>query len=218
MDRLKLFISYSSKDKHLVGDLKLLLESYCGYEVFVAHDDVIGGTIFSEEIIRYITDCDVFVPFLSEAFKESDFTDQETGLALGLKKVIIPIKSGMNPYGFINKYQALTLKQTGPTYPRFDKDNRTEIAIAIGKICLSHKMEESVYIKARSSTVYAFNISSDFYHTIAAIQIIGTCVDFTEEELRIITTAIKLNRCVRDARGLDIFKTFLHKTYKIVFD
>ncbi len=198
--------------------MKRLLEFYCGYEVFVAHDDVTGGAVFSEEIIQYITECDVFVPFLSGAFKESDFTDQETGIALGLKKVMIPIKSGMNPYGFINKYQALPLKQVEPTYPRFDKDNRTEIAIAIGKICLSHKMEEPLYIKARSSTVYAFSTSSDFYHTIATIQIIGACADFTAEELRAITAAIKSNRCVRDARGLDIFKTFLRETYDIAFD
>lgn len=75
MDRLKLFISYSSKDKRLAGDMKRLLEGYCGYEVFVAHDDVTGGAIFAEEIMRYITVCDVFVPILSNAFKESDFTD-----------------------------------------------------------------------------------------------------------------------------------------------
>lgn len=198
--------------------MKLLLESYCGYDVFVAHDDIIGGTVFAEEIIQHITECDVFVPLLSEVFKESDFTDQETGIAIGLKKVMIPIKSGINPYGFINKYQALPLKQIQPRYPRFDKDNRTEIAITIGKICLSSKIDEPIYIKARSSTVHAFCTSLDFYHTIAAIQIMGTCVDFTVEELRVIKTAIKSNRCVRDARGLGVFKAFLHNTYDMVFD
>lgn len=40
-------------------------------------------------------------------FKESSWTDQEVGFAVGRGVLIIPIIRGLDPYGFISKYQGL---------------------------------------------------------------------------------------------------------------
>lgn len=40
-------------------------------------------------------------------FKESNWTDQEVGIAVGRGVLIIPVIRGLNPYGFISKYQGL---------------------------------------------------------------------------------------------------------------
>ncbi len=219
MDTLCAFISYSSVDKYLAGRLKNLLQWYGGYEIFVAHDDLTGGTIFAEEITKYITRAEFFIPLLTQSFKESDFTNQETGMAVVLDKEIIPVKlEAINPYGFINKYHALQLKPMKSQYPHHDVDNLKEVAIAICKISLSYEKNGSIYTKAKTSIAHAFCTSSDFYHTIAILQIIGQCDDFTKEELKEITEAIKTNRCVYDARGISEFKKFLTKTYKIKLD
>jgi hypothetical protein len=45
------------------------------------------------------------MPIITKNFHESDWTDQECGFAIALKKVIIPLMSGKEPYGFINRYQ-----------------------------------------------------------------------------------------------------------------
>ena len=40
-------------------------------------------------------------------FKESNWTDQEVGVAVGRGVLVIPIIKGLNPYGFISKFQGL---------------------------------------------------------------------------------------------------------------
>lgn len=111
MDCISAFISYSVKQKTIGGKFRSLLTTYCGYETFIAHDDILGSAVWEEEIIKAIEKADFFIPLISSDFKTSDFTDQETGIAITLKKKIIPIKlEEVNPYGFISKYQALQYK------------------------------------------------------------------------------------------------------------
>jgi hypothetical protein len=51
--------------------------------------------------------CEVLVAYLTPAFHESRWTDQEVGWALGREVVIIPIQAGVVPYGFLAAYQAV---------------------------------------------------------------------------------------------------------------
>ena len=81
------------------------------YNVFLAHEDIEPSTEWQEEIIKNLRACDIFIPVMSENFKQSEWTDQESGFALALDKLIIPIDLGIVPYGFIGKYQALKLKE-----------------------------------------------------------------------------------------------------------
>lgn len=103
---IRVFLSYSHIDKILVGEIKKELE-VSGIEAFLAHEDIDPSEEWMEEIIRSIKECDVFIPFINENFKESKWTDQESGIAFTRDKIIIPIDIGLVPYGFIGKYQAL---------------------------------------------------------------------------------------------------------------
>ena len=66
------------------------------------------------EISKNLKECDIFVPILTEDFCTSEWTDQETGMAYGLDKKIIPLKVDKAPYGFINKIQACKLDVKTP--------------------------------------------------------------------------------------------------------
>ncbi len=102
----KIFLSHSHHDKELAGTLKDELEGL-GCEVFVAHEDINPSQDWQEAILKSLRECDAFIPLLTESFAASDWTDQETGIAIALRKVIVPIKIQDDPYGFIGKIQAL---------------------------------------------------------------------------------------------------------------
>ena len=108
VDNIKMFISYSHEDKVAVGKLKTSLEKF-GFEVFVAHDDICPSKAWQDEILRQLNMCDIFLPYLTKAFRTSYFTDQESGIALAKDKYIIPLQVDLPPYGFVNKYQGLKL-------------------------------------------------------------------------------------------------------------
>ncbi len=214
MESIKVFISYSSVQKNIGGRFKACLTSYCGYETFIAHSDIPGSLIWEDEIIKAIESADFFIPLISDAFKVSDFTDQETGIAVSLKKKIIPIKlEDINPYGFINKYQAMKYKK----YQAYDgiRDNIKELVLTIAQIVLNDKQYHE---KAINSTVYAFCNSSSFDTTNATIKIMLNYDHFVSRHLDQIGQAIKRNPQIAGAFGLLAFREFLHRKYKIAID
>ncbi len=136
MDRIKVFISYSSKEKILGEKFKYNLEKYCGYETFIAHTDIPASSLWEEEILSNINSSHFFLPLISKDFRKSPFTDQETGIAICLGKKIIPVNlDGTNPYGFIQKYQALRYKKYHPSF--HFQDNMNELVLTIAQIELN---------------------------------------------------------------------------------
>ncbi len=109
MNSLRIFFSYSIDDKKIVGMLKKQLE-FMGFEVFLAHDDIEPSAEWQDEIIKNLKSCDVFIPLLTKSFRESKFTDQETGIAVATDKFIISLQVDFPPYGFIGKKQGLKIK------------------------------------------------------------------------------------------------------------
>jgi hypothetical protein len=106
---IKGFLSYSHIDKIYAGKIKSFLEEY-GIDVFLAHEDIKISKRWDEEVLKSLRGCDFVLLLLSKNFKESDFTDQETGIAIALDKLIIPTKvDDTDPYGFIDKSQASKL-------------------------------------------------------------------------------------------------------------
>lgn len=214
MNRIVAFISYSSKEKVIGGKFKSYLKNFCGYETFIAHDDIPGSTIWEEEVIKAIKNADFFIPLISRNFKESPFTDQETGIAVCLNKKIIPIKLGeINPYGFIEKYQALQYKKYPSHY--FLDDNIKELVLTITQIGLNY---EPYHQKNINSLVYAFCKSNSFDATNATIKTMSNYNHFTSDHLKQIIQAIKSNSQVIGAFGLLKFKKFLYKIYNITID
>lgn len=214
MDPIRAFISYSSAQKIIGGRFKICLTNYCGYDAFIAHDDMPAASVFQEEILKKIANTDLFIPLLSEDFKKSDFTDQETGLAVGFQKKIIPIKlDTINPYGFIDKYHALQYKMYPPHY--YYPDNIKELVLTIAQIVLN---EDKFHDRAINSLINAFCSSLSFEATNATIELMLKYDHFSKDQLQQIINAINTNPQIKGAWGLEGFKEFLHNTYNITID
>ena len=126
MPALKVFISYSIKDRKLAKQLKKCLLAY-GLNVFLAHDDIEASAQWSNVILAALKESEVFLPLLTKVFPDSKFTDQETGIALAHGKLIIPLKVDLDPHGFIGAIQAQRLNADDPTLAC------TKIAKIVGK-------------------------------------------------------------------------------------
>lgn len=106
-DGVRAFISYTSEYKAKAGDLKRILQRH-GINAFLAHEDIEPLNEWLPEIERALFSMDILIALLTDGFRNSDWTDQEIGVALGRKKPIVPIRLGANPYGFIGRYQAIS--------------------------------------------------------------------------------------------------------------
>jgi hypothetical protein len=102
----RLFISHSSKIKIKANELSEALLEYA-MSGFVAHDDIEPTMEWQSVIENALITCDGLIVLLSDEFPKSFWTDQEVGICYALKKIIIPVRLGIDPYGFIGKYQGL---------------------------------------------------------------------------------------------------------------
>lgn len=108
---IKIFLSYSKEDKVLAGKIKEGLENI-GFECFLAHDDITPSKNWPKKIENELDNTDVFIPILTENFQQSQWANQEVGIAYKLEKIIIPLKKNVDPEGFISDIQALKLSFT----------------------------------------------------------------------------------------------------------
>lgn len=104
--QFRLFISHISKDKITATRLKNALATY---EIagFVAHEDIHPTLLWQNEIERGLQTMDAMVAVHTPGFKDSIWTQQEVGFALGRGVKLISFKMGEDPLGFIGKHQAL---------------------------------------------------------------------------------------------------------------
>jgi len=105
-DDPRIFLSHLSTEKEKTGKIRKELAKF-GISAFVAHDDVEPTKEWQTEIESALASMDGLVALLSPGFIESKWCDQEIGVAIGRRVPIIAIKKGLDPYGFIGKYQAL---------------------------------------------------------------------------------------------------------------
>jgi hypothetical protein len=84
------FISYSRSDKRLVHRLVSSLEN-AGFEVWIDREDVPGGARWAGEIVDAIEACVAVLVALSPRSVESDNVRKEMALAVGAKKLVLPV-------------------------------------------------------------------------------------------------------------------------------
>ena len=103
---IRVFISHKAEDKILANDIK---HSFLTYRVasFVAHEDIEPMMEWQSQIEEALFSMDLLVALLTSKFSESNWTDQEIGVAIGREVPVVPIRLGKDPYGFIGKYQAI---------------------------------------------------------------------------------------------------------------
>ncbi len=103
----RLFLSHKAEIKKKATDLKTRLEQF-GVSCFVAHEDIRPTKEWLDEIESALFSMDAFFALMTDGFHDSDWTDQEVGVAFGRGVPIVSFKLGKDPYGFIGKFQALS--------------------------------------------------------------------------------------------------------------
>ena len=100
----KLFLTHLASFKVNASALQSRLKPY-GVSAFVAHEDIEPTKEWQDEIEKALLSMDALVAILIPDFHDSNWTDQEIGAAIGRDLLVIPIRHGLDPYGFIGKYQ-----------------------------------------------------------------------------------------------------------------
>lgn len=213
-NKLLLFFSYSTRDKTVVGHFKKFLEHY-GFVVFVAHDyDAIKPAVkWKNEIIDNIRNCDVFIPFITNDFKESNWTDQETGMAKINDKFIIPIEVDKSPYGFIGNIQSLRvdknklLSETPMESERHIGDLSDMIFKTISGEPRFEKHMINIFIKELRGVV-SYSMADN------SVKLIEQFNTFTSEQVNQILQITKENGQINEAHESRITLTKFFTTYK----
>jgi hypothetical protein len=184
----RLFVSHVSANKAFAAELSHCLEEY-GVSGFVAHEDIEPSREWIEEIERALFTCDALLAVLSPGFKESDWTDQEVGFCHGRRAMILSVRDGLDPYGFIGRYQAINRQG------RSAQDLSTEIV----RILAQHPKTAT---KMAEALVGSFERSESFAQAKERVALLGLVSSWTPELLRGIESAVEENNQVQGAWGV----------------
>ncbi|HEX6733305.1 MAG TPA: toll/interleukin-1 receptor domain-containing protein [Azonexus sp.] len=102
----RVFLSHLASMKVDTLNLREALADF-GISAFVAHVDIEPTKEWQVEIESALASMDGLIALLAPGFKESNWCDQEVGVAIGRKLPIVSVRLGLDPYGFIGKYQAV---------------------------------------------------------------------------------------------------------------
>jgi len=103
MNSLKIFLSHKSEYEQKASKIAEELLSY-SIKCFVAKN-IRPTRKWEEEILDALQSMDILVALMTENFKDSDWTSQEIGFALGRNIPILSVNLGSASYGFTSKYQ-----------------------------------------------------------------------------------------------------------------
>jgi len=176
-------------DKEMAHRLKQSLEPL-HISCFVAHDDIQPTREWQDEIENALRSMDALGALLTPNFHDSNWTDQEVGFAFGSGRLVLPLRFGSDPYGFIGKYQGYTIK-SGVTY--------TVIAQEIASILCRHattsgKMAEALVSRMEESWTWESSKN--------AMSMLEECSVITDDLLKRLENAKENNDQVYDAWGV----------------
>lgn len=165
MERIKVFICHSSEDRIQAGKIKESLVNNLGFDVFLAHEDIEPAAEWDKVISRELSNSDLIFILLSSHSKVAPYANQEIGMALALKKRLIPVQiESVTPYGFISIYQSCRCN------PEDD-----ESILRLVTTIFFQLIKNTDYIehreKAINSLIFAFSSSGSFRTTKVIIRI-----------------------------------------------
>jgi hypothetical protein len=152
MKKIRIFISYSTKDKNKAGRLGNYLKSYFGTTVFLAHEEIEPSEAWKSRIVQELKASDLYVALLTKNFKRSNWTSQEAGIAFARKIKMVPLWVSVKPFGFMSDSQAKRVKISRPW----------EMADAVARGIYSIP---ALKLRFVDGFVDAFAASPDFYTT-----------------------------------------------------
>ena len=103
---LRIFLTHLAEHKGFAASVKNALTGW-GFQSFVAHEDIEPGIEWQRMILSALRSCHALVAILHNGFRESNWCDQEVGIAFGRGVPILPLRVECNPHGFLGAYQAV---------------------------------------------------------------------------------------------------------------
>jgi hypothetical protein len=185
----RLFVSHKAEIKIQASIIKNALLKY-GVSCFIAHEDIKPNKEWLNEIERALFSMDALLALMTEDFSDSDWTDQEIGIAMGRQIPVIPVRLGRNPYGFIGKYQALS----------GDLNNLSILSTKIYDLLWTiPELKDSL----SESLIAAFEYSNSFQQAKTLVKELERLSNVSPHLVDRIENAPKENRQVREAFGVE---------------
>lgn len=184
----RLFLSHVSAHKTTVAKLKSELQVR-GISAFVAHQDITPSLEWQNEIELALRSMHALAALLTPDFHPSNWTDQEVGFALGKGVLVVPVRLGSDPYGFIGKVQGLS----------GSLDQPAQIASLLSNTLLSHP---STHRHMRKGVASAFAAADSYVNARNLSKLIAAVKDFAEDDKAMIQRACKENDQVFNATGV----------------
>jgi len=184
----RLFLTHISSAKKVMSAVKANLAPKA-IDAFVAHDDIEPTREWEQEIEAALETCDALAAFLTPDFHESLWTDQEVGFCVRRRVLIIPVRMGMDPYGFLGRYQALTPGTRDAAW----------IADALFEILLEHDLTAE---RMAPAVVTMFENSGSFAEAKQNLEYVKRVKRWSPELLRRLEQAIESNGQIESAWGV----------------
>lgn len=198
----RLFISHLASFKATIGKLKYELEKY-GISSFVAHEDIEPTKEWQHEIEKGLFTMDALCAVLMPGFKDSNWTDQEVGIAIGRDVLVIPIRREQDPYGFIGKYQGF--QAAGK--------NLSDVAQGIFEIIANHKKTKSILI---NNLVDLFLLSNSVEEGLERLKALSL-VNLSDDKARQLRDNITQNKNLKSLSVVSEFnKLITHYNYDAI--
>ena len=164
----RMFISHIALKKKQASNLKVALEEY-GITSFVAHEDVNPTRKWIKEIQRALNSMDCMSAMMYDGFHQSNWCDQEVGIALGRGITVLPLLIDDIPYGFLGEYQGIKIKERRPK----------ELSREIFKILCDNPNTRSKYLAYLTNLLLSADNLSDALKWLNLIeQVPNTDTDF----------------------------------------
>lgn len=141
------------------------------------------------EIELAIETCHALAVFLTHDLHNSLWTDQEVGICVKRRILIIPVRIDRDPYGFLGRYQALNAKGRDANW----------IAEALFKLLLNHELAAD---RMAQAVVRLFEQSDSFAEAKHNLSYVKRIKRWTPALLRRLDEAIESNSQIKGAFGV----------------
>lgn len=154
----KVFISHLAAHRAFAAELQTALLNQ-GITSFVAHNDIEPTAEWQTQIELGLASSDALVALLHPEFHDSNWTDQEIGYAMGRGIPVFSVRLGVDPYGFIGRFQAFNgHAKTAPQLAAeisaaYRRNKQTAPGIAAATVALFEQSGSFDGAKARMSYV-----------------------------------------------------------------
>jgi TIR domain len=187
-NHFRLFLSHISAQKQFVSAVKSSLATR-GIDGFVAHEDIEPTKEWLDQIEIALETCDALAAILTNGFHESQWTDQEVGFCVNRRVLVIPVRLGVDPYGFVSRYQAFTPLPA----------DSGAVASGLFDILCKHDLTAE---KMGPALVSLFADSCTFADAKQKVKLLERVRRWTPEMLREIEQAVEKNSQIRDSFGV----------------